>query len=186
MNPCVSASAGTSEIAAWVQAIGSILAIIAAAWIAIWQSRTQHRSAMALYKAEQRHTHAELSKTLLVLAKNSARAMVHFSGLLTDREAVHRMGSGEVYPNLGELRRIDKAIESIPLHSLPDTLVTPTMILSSTVRQFMEKVEMALRFHREMDAAAFEDLFRTLAEMNTSVKQTCEEIAVEAKRVSES
>ena len=57
------------------------------------------------------------------------------------------------------------------------------MILSATVRQFREKVEMVFRVHRSMDAAAFEDFFRVLLEMNNSVKATCSDIEKEVERV---
>ena len=77
----------------------------------------------------------------------------------------------------------DVSIGGIPLYNLPDSLVTPTMLLSATVRQFREKVEMAIRAHRKMDAAAFEDFFRVLREMNESVEQTCGDIATEVDRV---
>jgi hypothetical protein len=173
----------SAELAAWVQAVGSVLAILAAALIAIWQSRAQHRSAMQLHRAEKRQARVELSKTLSVLAKNCSKAVAYGSGRLSDRETIHRIAEGDVHFDLGELRRVDNAIAGIPLHSLPDTLVTSTMILSATVRQFTEKTEMALHLHRKMDAAAFEDLFRTFGEINESLKKTCEEIEAEVERV---
>ena len=182
-NLCLMTNLTSAELAAWVQAVGSVLAIVAAALIAIWQSRSQHRSAMQLHRAEQRHARVELSKTLSMLAKNCAKAVAYSSARLRDRESVYSIAEGDMHFDLGELRRIDNAIAGIPLYSLPDTLVTSTMILSATVRQFIEKVEMALRLHRQMDADAFEDLFRTIGEMNKSLKKTCEDIETEVDRV---
>ncbi len=57
------------------------------------------------------------------------------------------------------------------------------MVLGATVRQFKEKVEMALRVHRQMDGSAFEDFFRTLGEMNLSIESTCSGITTEVKRI---
>ncbi len=56
------------------------------------------------------------------------------------------------------------------------------MILNGTQRQFREKVEIALRLHREMNAEAFEDLFRVFGEMNESIAKTCEGIEAEVER----
>ena len=136
---CITTNLTSAELAAWVQAIGSVVAIIAAALIAIWQGRIQYRNALAIHRAEQRHTRVELSKTLYVLASNYAKAMAYFTGQLSDREAVHNIAEGRVHFDFGELSRIDAAISGIPLHNLPDSLVTPTMLLSATVRQFREK-----------------------------------------------
>ena len=57
------------------------------------------------------------------------------------------------------------------------------MVLSATVRQFREKVEMVFRVHRNMDSPAFEDFFRVVSEMNDSLKATCDDIAMEVQRV---
>jgi hypothetical protein len=180
---CLTTNLSSAELAAWVQAIGSVLAIIAAFLIAFFQSRLQHRSALVLHRKEQRHARMAMAKTLSALATNCAKAIAHSSAKLRDREAVHKIAEGEVYFDLGELRRIDTAMASIPLYSLPDTLVSPTMIISATLRQFIDKVEMALRVHRQMDSAAFEDLFRVFGEMNDSLRATCEDVEAEVKRI---
>ena len=176
---CISTDLTSGELAAWVQAIGSVVAIFAAASIAIWQGRKQYRNALDLHMEEQRYTRIKLTKTLSVLAENAAKAMVYLTGQMNSRQAVHDIAGGIVHFDSGELSRIDAAIAGIPLHNLPHSLVTPTMLLSGTVRQFREKTEMAIRAHRKMDAAAFEDLFRTLGEMNESLEKTCGDIATE-------
>jgi hypothetical protein len=171
----------SAQWAAWVQALGSIAAIVAAAWIAIHQAKLQHRSALDLHMREHRTARVDIAKTLSVLAINSSKAMRHVSGQLNDRESVHRAADGLIHCDLGELCRIDTYLIGIPLHSVPYSLVTLTMILGSTVRQFKDKVEMTLRLHRKMDANMFEDFFRALGEMNASIEATCCDIAAEIK-----
>jgi hypothetical protein len=171
------------ELAAWVQAIGSIVAIIAVVLIAVWQANKQHRNALALHREEQRYARIELAKTLSMLAKNCAKAMAYLTRQLSSRQDVYEIAEGQVHFDFGELSRIEASIGGIPLYSLPHSLVTPTMLLSATVRQFREKVEMAIRVHRNMDAAAFEDFFRVLREMNDSLEQTCGDIATEVNRI---
>ena len=50
---CLTTNLTSAELAAWVQAIGSIVAIIAVVLIAVWQANKQHRNALALHRAEQ-------------------------------------------------------------------------------------------------------------------------------------
>jgi len=174
---CFLSNLTSAEWAAWVQAVGSVAAIAAAAWIAMHQVKLQHKSALELHQTELRTDRVDAGRTLSVLATNSSRAMRHVSGQLRDRESVYKAAEGLIHCDIGELSRIDTYLGGIPLHSIPYPLVTPTMILGSTVRQFKEKVEMVLRVHRQMDAVMFEDFFRTLGEMNASIEATCYEIA---------
>lgn len=173
----------SSEWAAWVQAVGSVLAICVAAWLVIWQSRRQHINALKLHKEEQRYARVELAKTLSVLGQNCAKALRHFTDRLPDREAVHSAAGGEVHFDFGELRTIENAVVGIPLHSLPDVLVTHAMVLGATVRQFRERIEMAITLHREMTSDNFDDFFRVLNEMNTSIAKTCNDIESEVHSI---
>jgi len=180
---CFLSNLTSAEWAAWVQAVGSVLAIVAAAWIVKHQANLQHKNALDLHKTEQRTEQADITKTLSVLAINSSKAMKHISIQLKDRESIHKAAEGLVPCDVGELVRIDTYLSDIPLHTVPHSMVTLTMILGSTVRQFKEKVEMALQFHRKMDAEMFEDFFRTINEMNTSIDATCNDINAEVKRL---
>lgn len=180
---CFMSNLTSSEWAAWVQAVGSVAAIIAAACIAVWQSRKQHETSFALHKEEQRHTRLELAKTLAALSRNCAKAVAYSTAQIPDRESIFKIAEGETYFDFGQLETIRSAVAAIPLHNLPHTLVSHTMILGATVRQFTEKVETAIRIHRKMDGEEFADLFRVFREMNESLTQTCKEIEVEVQRV---
>lgn len=180
---CFLSNLTSAEWAAWVQAGGSIAAIVGAAWIAIHQARLQHRNALALHETEQRFARVDLGKTLSALATNSSKAMKHIARQLSDRDAVYQAAEKLVHVDLGELGRIDGYVAGIPLHTVPYSLVTLTMVLGATVRQFREKVEMALRLHRQMNGAMFTDFFETLSAMNTAVGATCRDIEAEVKRL---
>lgn len=180
---CFFSNITSAEWAAWVQAVGSVLAIIAAAWIAIHQSNLQHKNSIDLHKIQKLTEQTDITRTLSVLAVNSSKAMKHISIQLNDREAVHKAAEGLVHCDIGEMVRIDTYLSDIPLHTLPHSMVTQTMILGSTVRQFKEKIEMALQLHRKMDADMFKEFFQTTQEMNASIETTCIEIAAVAKRL---
>lgn len=180
---CFVSNLTSTEWAAWVQALGSVAAIVAAAWIAVHQAKLQHRNALDLHMTEQRTARVDIAKTLSVLAKNSAKAMRHISGQLKDRESVHRVAERLIHCDIGELRRIDKYLSEIPLHSVPYSLVTPTMVLGATVRQFIEKVEMTLRLYSQMDSSMFKDFFETIGAMNLSIDEACRNVTVEVKNL---
>lgn len=180
---CFSTNITSAELASWVQAIGTIVAVLAAASIAVWQSKKQHESALALHKEEQRHERLEQAKTLLTLCQNTTKATNHFSEQMHDREAVHKIASKETYLDFGELQALQNATTNIPLYSLPSTLLTNAMILGATVRQFKQTIDMAIEIHRTMDADQFQELFTTLGEMNESLKLTCGDIEAAVQQV---
>lgn len=179
---CFLTNLSSSEWAAWIQAVGSIAAIVGATYIAIWQSRRQHEISLAVMRAEHRLARTELARTLLALSVNCSRATEYVVKQFPDRESVHRIAEQEAHFDFNELRIIESAVIGIPLHSLPHTLVSLTMILSSTVRQLREKVESTLQFHRQMDSAAFEDFFTVLNQMQQSLALTCKDIDAEVER----
>ncbi len=173
----------SGEWAAWVQAIGSIVAIISAAGIAIWQSNKQHQSALKLHEEEQRYSRLETAKTLAVLTTNSYKTVCHFMQQLSSREEIHNYADGTKYLDIGQLVYLEKTLESIPLYSLPSSLVSHSMILNGIVRQFRYKVEVALRDHRGMNADDFSDLFKVFGEMEKSLSLTCKDIEQEVTKV---
>ena len=181
---CFLTNLTSAEWAAWFQALGSIAAIIGAAWIAIWQSRRQHESSLEIMREERRHTRNESALTLLALSTSCVRALDHVVQQFPDREAVHRVGAQDAHFDFNELCIIEGAVLSVPLHSLPHSLVPLAMIVNSTVRQFREKVESALRTYRQMNAAAFDDFFFTVTQMQGSLSVTCADIEAEVRRSS--
>ena len=173
---CFLSTLTSSEWASWVQAFGSIAAIVGAAWIAIWQSKRQHENALELTRVEHRLTRTELAKALLSLSTNCLKALSHCAAQFPDRSSVQNIAKGDPHYDLNELKVIEGAVREIPLHTLPHQLVHLTMIVSSTVRQFRENVEFALMSHRSMDAEAFDKFFVVLAELKESLRLTCADI----------
>jgi hypothetical protein len=176
---CITTNLTGAEWAAWVQAIGSIAAVIGAAAIAIWQSRTQHRSALALLLAEKRHATLETALTLGTLATNCAAEVSRLTESLSSRQAVSSFATGEQHLDLGELRVLENAVLAIPLYSLPHPLVSPAMVLGSTLRQFRSTVEFALQHHRAMNSDAFDRFFSSCSAMSGSLSSLLADIEQE-------
>lgn len=92
---CMSNFTG-SEWAAWVQAIGSILAIVGATGIALWQSRKQHENSLKFLRTAHRITRFENSQALLFLSKNSLCMLNNSLRKIPDRGAVYLIAHGEI------------------------------------------------------------------------------------------
>lgn len=175
----------SSEWPAWVQAIGSIVAIIGATAIAIWQSKKQHQNSLDLLSAEHRLARLETAQALLSLSTSSLKMLNHYAKLLPDRDAVHHFGDGATHLDTNEMRVVEGAVNAIPLHSLPHQLVSLTMMLGSTLRQFREHIELAVQVHRKMDAEQFDSFFENMAGMCRSLKETCDDIQSEVNKLQE-
>jgi hypothetical protein len=179
---CITTELNSSEMASWVQAIGSILAILFAAGIAIWQSRAQHRSALLTLRAEQRHAGLEAAKTLFALSFNCSKAARYFADQLKSRDAIYEVARGERHFDFAELVALRDAASGIPLHQLPDVLVSPAMALAATMRQLRQTIDIALTKHSSMDGEDFTRLFLTLKEMVVSLTGTTEDIGIEVDK----
>lgn len=174
------------ELAAWVQAIGTLVAIAAAALIANLQGRRAYKNALALIAAEQRNSRIELAKTLSVLSIASSRVVGHLTIQIPDSEAIYAIANKEVYFDFGQILRLDEAIANIPLHELPDKLVEPTISLSSSIRQFCGQVQSALKNNRSMNEDHFTKFFMGIERLNASIKETCVDIAYVIEQMSNS
>lgn len=182
---CFSTNLTSSEWAAWVQAVGSIVAVISAAGIAIWQSHKQHQSALSLHKAEQRHARLEAAKTLLALCRNCSIAADHFAKQLCDRDSLYMVATGEKHFDFEELQALQNGIAGIPLYQLPDVLVNPAMILAATLRQLRQTIEIAVKDYRTMDSSYFESFFKAMGKLVTDLELTRQEIEAVVQRMKE-
>lgn len=172
----------STEMAAWVQAVGSILAILGAFWVAAWQAKKQFKNAMTLQRGERESAKFQTAKTLELLAKNCVKAMEYLSSQISSQDQVYKIGAGRTHFDIGEIVRLDDAIASIPLHDLPAELLQQTLILGATIRQYREKVEQVLRIRLDMDSSDFEGFFVDLADLRDSLSKTCDEISADVDR----
>lgn len=178
---CFSTNLTSSELASWVQAIGSILAILAAATIAIWQSKKQHKSALALLIEEQKNNKIEKAKALLTICQNCTKAAKYYASEMNNREAIHLIAYKDKYVDFGELQTLQNSTSNIPLYSLPSALISHAMILGATMRQFKQNIENVLRTHEQINANQFKEFFEYSEEITKSLELTCNDIESEVK-----
>ncbi len=180
---CLTTALSSSELASWVQAVGSIIAILAATGIAVWQSRQQHKIALAVHREESRHARREAAKSLLAISRNCARASAHFTAELSSREAIYKIASGEKHFDFEELTALRDAAASVQWHQLPDVLIGPAMSLAATIRQLRQTIEIGIRNHRTIDAEGFAALFGVLAELTASLEATTQDVQNELNQL---
>jgi hypothetical protein len=94
---CFSTALTSSELAAWVQAVGSILAIGGAFWIASYQLRKTHADSLALEESRRRAAELDVAPTLAEVANRSWQAAGFLRAQLVDRATVHQVADGEMY-----------------------------------------------------------------------------------------
>lgn len=160
------------ECASWVQAWGSILAIFFAVLVAVYQAKKQQQNTMDALAEERRQDYLRTAETFHELARNCLKLQRFIAGKLVSRDAVYAAAADGLPFDMPNLRALERSLDRIQLPAIPGSLVPLSMMLTTTVRQFRIKVDMALKHHRTMDAAAFEDLFTTLGKMNNSLETT--------------
>lgn len=173
----------SSEVAAWVQAIGSILAIGGAVAAALWQARVQHRNALRQLALTHKNTELGVAKALFVLATNCTKTVSFISKQLHGREQVYNVAEGVTHVDRGQIGRLDGALAGIPLHSLPSTLISHAMILAATVRQYGEKLDQVMKIHRTMDADDFSGFFNDIADAEKNLKDVSSDISIEIEKI---
>jgi hypothetical protein len=171
------------ECASWVQAWGSIIAIVAAVSIAVWQAKKQQKVSMDALSEGRRLEHIRMAQALRELATNSLSLQRHVVSQLPNRQDVHDVAEGHKHLDLSELGALERSLESIDLHSLPASLISLSLVLRSTVRQFREMVIGAMQIHRQMDADAFKKFFDIMGQMNTSLEKTINDFDEELKKI---
>ena len=172
----------SSDWAAWVQAIGSILAIAGTAFGTRYQVNRGHE--LAVREDERR------AKRILVGALNHLRALgysayVQFLTLndqLPDRTAVHSLAATS-WVDVSMLQMIETQISAIPVFNLPNEISFIPFILAAEIRRGIFLLEETRDKHRGMDSVAFDQFFRLMQSLTADVKlrsdevnQTCQQL----------
>lgn len=164
-----------SECAAWVQAYGSIAAIVAAICIG-------YRQIKAVLQ-QTKDANFAAAEALCELSKAAFNLQKHFEKNLSSRDAVHEAGDTGLVFDMAMLEGLEKSLSAIQFHQLPASLVRLALILSSSITQLRMKVQVAIKVHKEMDAAAFDDFFKTLKQMTDSLDLTIADIEAQVQKI---
>lgn len=164
--------ASSSDAAAWVQAVGSILAIVASAGVAIWQARKTQEHTLFTIEQQRKADDLRVASALLEIATNALKLQKHMATKLGSREAIATAAEDRLPFDMPEVYSYERALDRIELHELPSNLVSLASIVAATFRQVRIKLDMVLDTQRQMDAAMFDDFFKTTAAMQESMSAT--------------
>jgi len=147
------------NLASWVQAVGSIVAIGSTAVLVFWQHELERKRAR---EADLDTRRRKLSVIVELVRATSFHAK-WLRDSLSDRDTIHAIGDRVRPFDRKLIASLGAQIEMIPLHELDDAkFATEVLILTSVCRELRDKLSTALELHRRMSAADFEDLFESL------------------------
>lgn len=149
---------------AWVQAVGSIAAVIASGMIATIQADRQFYDAHRLQKLERAKQALRLAVAVTTVTEKAVvQVLFVIRWFNWDRETIHQISTGARSFDRSLLEQIKNDLLSVPLHELPSgSLMYSLMSMHSIARLLHENVEKALNGHRQMDANAFASFFAML------------------------
>ncbi|WP_175017010.1 hypothetical protein [Burkholderia aenigmatica] len=172
-----------SDWPAWVQAVGSIAAIVISVGIAVWQVGKAQSQTLFNIEQQRRADHLRSARTLVEIAKAALKLQGHVARRLDSREAIYSAALDRLPFDLPEVFALERALNKIDIHLLPAELVSLALIVAATFRQFHIKVEMALDTHRKMDAAAFDDFFEVMKQIQASMQKTVDDLEAQLEKI---
>lgn len=131
---------------------------------------------MNIFTTEKLHAHLEVAKTLYRIANNCHKLVEELTKKISHKNAIGNHCAGMGHIDIAALNPVEKAVESISLIILPDTLVSQPWIIASNIRQFRENVEFAFNGHPNLTPQQFTHFVQIMNEITNSLGQTCKDI----------
>ena len=171
---CVIEEMGAAEWAAWIQAIGALLAIYASGWVARSQAKAQHDIGLKLQKEDQLQKQIAFAEAITEIVRNAKARIDFVCKSFPDRQSVYDVAMKSTYYDYDGLSEIEDSLKQIALHELTSSkLVRSLMLMIPTVRQMNIQVNKAINEHSSMDAIAYQKFFNALNEMAKSAEKRC-------------
>ncbi|WP_218644144.1 hypothetical protein, partial [Burkholderia pseudomallei] len=159
--------------AAWVQAVASVAAI----W---WSGK----SARDLQQTNLRQQRITRTRAVLRISEALSSTVQAATNRLIDRETLERVYRAEIEFDQSALEDFERAVQCIPLHDLETPeLVTQVLMLRSTIRQFRENAEHALKDVFSMDSDSLDLYFKSNREMSACCDDITSRIRSELAKI---
>jgi Skp family chaperone for outer membrane proteins len=172
----------SSQVAAWVEAIGAIAAVVGSGWVAAGESRAARlREERARRDAEHKEARAALAtKTAALNLAILAATQIHDLHVLL-RDDAWRGRVARVSPSRA-LLATESMLTSFPLQSLPDA---PSMVAFSrfpaalaTAAEVYANLETAVRAaHVDARGAIFTEYDKQMERLDSSVKRQLQDLS---------
>lgn len=166
-------------LAAWTQAIFSILAI----GVAIMVSKKQFNDAQALQANRQKAQQIEIAEVVEALSRIALNVVAYAATFLRNQQAIQDIAEFRRHFDLPALVSVERKIESVPIAQMSGDLIAYVFMLSGTVRQVRELAEKAFGQQHEMNEAEFKELWNSVTGLQLSLKKTSEDIQQEVVNI---
>ncbi|MET3371377.1 hypothetical protein ABIC89_000410 [Variovorax boronicumulans] len=146
---------GKSDWAAWVQAVGSVVAIVATGRFVRWQHELESE------RQEREHRRASLQKLRVIKELVYANSLfVRFVALqFANRQASFDAIEGRTGFDPVEIDRVGSHTSGIPLHDLEDSEVVRCVLISTQyAMQVKDLARRAVQDYRSLNAKSFENI----------------------------
>jgi heme exporter protein D len=166
-----------SECAAWVQAWGSVVAVLVAVAVAAYQSNSQHKSALKLFARQQAQQRRDQIEALTNIAYEACKLVETIRGALGTLTAALQIARKEVYFDLGAIHYLDESVQRISLIGLAPDMVRPVRRLTDVVRQFRWNIDLVFTDYKNMNADEFSSFASVFSEISKSLQALCAEFS---------
>ena len=173
---CLFSSITSNELAAWVQALGTIVALA----IAIWQSNKQFKNSLRLIEYEKSVEKLEYIKTILEILRAIHLSTQHAISMVNDLDSLHAACNDEDYPFLDDLKHDFDMLTKIPLHSLPYKFIGFVSNINFVNRYILESFAKAMKSSLALDEAEFSRFLNEVTSLNEEQLATIDDFQVEA------
>jgi hypothetical protein len=175
--------ASSSDMAAWVQAVGSIIAIVASTGVAIWQARRAQKLTLFTIEQQRKADDLRIANALLEIATNAFKLQKHMAKKLDSRQAIMKAAEDRLPFDMPEVYAYERALDRIELHELPSNLVPLALMVAATFRQLRIKIDMVLDRQRYMNSEMFEDFFKVTKATQESMSLTVADLQKQVEKM---
>ena len=146
---------------AWVQALGSVGAILASLAVVQWQHQLERERTREAERSAQR----QRLDVIAEIVRSTVEHVAFVADFYSKRERLHMIDNRVVFHDEQALQSLGQEIAAIPLHEVGDArIVNELAILSANCRQMKGMVSDLLSNYRKLNAFEFQDVFRAMAD----------------------
>ena len=171
-----------SDCASWVQAWGTVLAILGAFGVAAYQARSQHQSALRVFTEQQTRQRRDHLDSLTAVAR---AALDHFDYTHEQTKTIAllvKVANDDVYFDYGATRYLDDSIQRISLVGMPAELIPPARLLTDTFRQYRRNIDLIPVECKRMDEDDYIHFSSTMAKIREVLQNALAKFEAAAHR----
>ncbi|MDP9992024.1 hypothetical protein J2W28_001052 [Variovorax boronicumulans] len=169
-----------SGLASWVQAVFSVLAILATSGVVLWQHELERKRQKEADVESRRRRHS----VVVALAHVTSTHAAWLRKKLPDRAALMDIKNKNVYFEMEDIARIAARIEAVPLHELDDAIMArDLLLLTESCLSLKRLLSAGIADANRLNSTEYEDFFRAFDGEVESCRVSYEKVKVRAKQL---